>query len=104
MRVTVAGMGRVGLTTALALEHLGHAVSAVDPDVRRGEGLRRGQLPFHEQGLASLWRYTRIEMSPELRPEHLHSDVLLVAVGTPGLPDGRADLSAIESIGRRGGG
>ena len=101
MRVTVAGMGRVGLTTALALEHLGHAVSAVDPDVLRVEGLRKGRLPFHEQGLASLWRYTRIETSPELRPEHLNSDVLLVAVGTPGLPDGRADLSAIESIGRR---
>ncbi len=55
MRVTVVGMGRVGLTTAIALEHLGHEVAAIDREERLVDALRRGELPFHEPGLASLW-------------------------------------------------
>ncbi len=93
MRVTVVGMGRVGLTTAIALEHLGHEVAAIDRDERLVDGLRRGELPFHEPGLASLWRNTRIAPATRLSPEHLQSEVLLIAVGTPGLPDGQADAT-----------
>ncbi len=98
MRVTVVGMGRVGLTTAIALEYLGHEVAAVDRDKRLVATLRRGELPFHEPGLASLWRNTRIAPVTELSPQHLRADTLLVAVGTPGLPDGRADVSAVEGV------
>ena len=100
MRVTVVGMGRVGLTTAIALEHLGHAVAAIDRDERLVDGLRRGELPFHEPGLASLWSYSRIQTATQLSPEQLQSEVLLIAVGTPGLPDGPADVSAVEGVAR----
>ena len=100
MRVTVVGMGRVGLTTAIALEHLGHEVAAIDRDERLVDGLRRGELPFHEPGLASFWRNTRIAPVTEISPQHLHADILLIAVGTPGLPDGRADVSAVEGVAR----
>ena len=100
MRVTVVGMGRVGLTTAIALEHLGHKVAAIDREDRLVDGLRRGELPFHEPGLASLWSYSTIQTATRLSPEHLQSEVLLIAVGTPGLPDGQADTSAVEAVGR----
>ncbi len=100
MRVTVVGMGRVGLTTAIAMEHLGHEVTAVDRDERLVDGLRRGELPFHEPGLASLWSYSPIQTATRLSPEHLQSEVLLIAVGTPGLPDGQADTTAVEAAAR----
>ena len=103
MRVTVVGMGRVGLTTAIALEHLGHEVAAVDRDKRLVGTLRRGELPFHEPGLAPLWRNTRIAPVTELSPQHLRADILLIAVGTPGLPDGPADVSAVEGAARETG-
>jgi UDPglucose 6-dehydrogenase len=94
------GAGRVGLTTAIALEYLGHQVVIVDRNQRLIEGLRRGELPFYEPGLASLWSYSRIQTATQLSPEHLQSDVLLIAVGTPGLPDGQADTSAVEAVAR----
>ncbi len=100
MRVTVVGMGRVGLTTAIALEHLGHEVAAVDRDKRLVGTLRRGELTFHEPGLPPLWRNSRIAPVTELSPQHLRADILLIAVGTPGLPDGRADVSAVEGLAR----
>jgi len=98
MRVTVVGLGRVGLTTAIALEYLGHEVAAVDRDDRIITSLRRGELPFHEPGLAPLWQPSRIATANRLSPECLKVDVLLMAVGTPGLPDGRADVSAVEAV------
>ena len=100
MRVTVTGAGRVGLTTAIALEYLGHEVAAVDRDERLIDDLGRGILPFHEAGLASLWSYSRIQTATQLSPELLQTDILLIAVGTPGLPDGRADTSAVEAVAR----
>ncbi len=98
MRVTVVGLGRVGLTTGIALEYLGHEVAAVDRDDRIITSLRRGELPFHEPGLAPLWQPSRIATADKLSPEFLKVDVLLMAVGTPGLPDGRADVSAVEAV------
>ncbi len=100
MRVTVVGAGRVGLTTAIALEYLGHEVAAVDRDPRLIADLRGGNLPFHEPCLETLWQHTRIALSTRLSPELLNADVLLIAVGTPGLPDGRADTSAVEAVAR----
>ncbi|MBI1886462.1 MAG: UDP-glucose/GDP-mannose dehydrogenase family protein [Chloroflexi bacterium] len=98
MRVTVVGMGRVGLTTAVALEYLGHEVAAVDRDEGLIEGLRKGTLPFHETGLEPLWRSSRIELATSLEPAHLSADFILIAVGTPGLPEGGADVSAVEAV------
>lgn len=100
MRVTVAGLGRVGLTTALALEYLGHRIAAVEPNQRIVHGLCKGRLPFHESGLEALWRHSSIEAATALAPEHLEADVLLVCVGTPGLSNGRADVSAVENVAR----
>lgn len=100
MRVTVTGAGRVGLTTAVALEYLGHQVTAVDHDERLVDTVRRGELPFHEPGLAALLRSSRMQLDCRLSPEHLRDGVLLIAVGTPGLPDGHADTSAVEAVAR----
>jgi UDPglucose 6-dehydrogenase len=100
MRVTVVGLGRVGLTTAIALDYLGHEVAALDRDDRIVASLRRGELPFHEPGLAPLWQLSRIAIANRLSPDHLKADVLLIAVGTPGLRDGRADISAVEAVAR----
>jgi len=103
MRVTVVGLGRVGLTTAIALEYLGHEVAAVDRDDHIIASLRRGEIPFHEPGLAPLWRASRITVANRLSPECLKVDVLLMAVGTPGRPAGPADVSAVEAGARAGG-
>lgn len=100
MRVTVVGLGRVGLTTAIVLDYLGHRVAAVDRDDSLVSGLRRGQLRFDEPGLASLWCRSRIDTATGLSPQHLQAEVLLIAVDTPGLPDGRADVSAVEAVAR----
>lgn len=54
MRVTVIGLGYVGLVTAACLAEWGHEVVGVDADESRLDSLRAGRMPIHEPGLADL--------------------------------------------------
>src|SRR4029077_21025980 len=56
MRISVVGTGHVGLTTAACLAHLGHEVLGVDDDTEKISRTERGEVPFHEPGLAELVR------------------------------------------------
>lgn len=54
MRVTVIGMGYVGLVTAACLAEWGHDVIGVDGDHRRLDDLNVGRMPIYEPGLDEL--------------------------------------------------
>lgn len=98
MRVTIVGTGRVGLTTAIALDYLGHHVSCVDRDEGLLRSLRNGEFPFHEPALPELWHDADIDLSTHLSPASASADILFIAVSTPTLPDGHADTSAVRSV------
>ncbi|MFQ6019212.1 MAG: UDP-glucose dehydrogenase family protein [Dehalococcoidia bacterium] len=98
MRVAIIGAGRVGLTTAMALDYLGHRVTCVDIDDRVVEGLRNRRLPFPDPILEGLWGSTHIEVVSRLSPRSASSDLVMVTVPTPSLPDGHADISAVRAV------
>jgi UDPglucose 6-dehydrogenase len=54
VRVSVVGLGYVGLVTSACLAEWGHQVVGVDVDERRVNDLDSGRLPFHEPGLDGL--------------------------------------------------
>ena len=98
MRVTVVGAGRVGLTTALALSYLGHDVICVDNSRRVVESLRSGRFPFHDRALEELFSEGQLEVASRLSPEAASREVVMVAVPTPRLEDGHADVSAVRAV------
>lgn len=100
MQVTCVGAGRVGLTTALALDYLGHRIICVDNSRRVLERLRGGRLPFPDRPLGGLLPAARLEVASQLSTEAAASDVVIVAVPTPSLDDGHADVSAVEAVAR----
>lgn len=65
MRVTVVGLGYVGLVTAAGLAEWGHDVLGVEIDARRLSTLLAGRVPLHEPGLQA--RVTRHIESGALR-------------------------------------
>jgi UDPglucose 6-dehydrogenase/GDP-mannose 6-dehydrogenase len=87
MRVSIIGTGYVGLVTGVCLAEKGHSVSCVDVDRRRVDLVNHGEVPFHEPGLAGLLarnvRRERFRATVDLRTALLHSDLTMVAVGTP---------------------
>jgi len=104
MRVTVIGTGYVGTVTGACLSYLGHRVTCVDTDVLKIEKLRCGEMPIYEPGLAELLQLANarggVDFTTELAAPARESDVIFIAVGTPPLPTGEANLSYLEAAAR----
>lgn len=104
MRISVFGSGYVGLVTAAGLADMGHKILCVDIDDKRVASLCDGKVPFFEPGLSDLvarnMRGGRLAFATVLDDDHKTSDAYFVAVGTPPLPNGRADTSAVFAVGR----
>ncbi|MFZ1993268.1 MAG: UDP-glucose/GDP-mannose dehydrogenase family protein [Solirubrobacteraceae bacterium] len=98
--IAVIGTGYVGLVTAAGFAELGSDVWCVDVDADKIEGLKRGEIPIYEPGLAeSVARNSeRLHFSTELAPALEHARLLFVAVGTPPTYSGDADLSAVHAV------
>jgi UDPglucose 6-dehydrogenase len=97
----VVGAGYVGLVTAVCLADSGVDVRLLDVDTNRLDMLRSGRSPIHEPMLDEL-----LVAVLERGTLHLHDDVAgamrgadlaMLAVGTPPLSDGRADLSQVRA-------
>jgi UDPglucose 6-dehydrogenase len=100
MRVAVFGAGYVGLVTGACLAELGHDVVVRDIVAERIEALQRGEVPIHEEGLDELLARNaeRLTFTTEVDEAVEGADVVYVAVGTPPMYSGDADLSAVWTV------
>lgn len=96
LAVAVIGTGYVGLVTAACLAAVGHRVSCVDRDHDRIAALDRGEVPFHEEGLAALLAEGRVTATTDTAAAVAAAEVVLICVGTPDR-DGAIDLTALEA-------
>jgi UDPglucose 6-dehydrogenase len=104
MKIAVIGTGYVGLVTGAGFAQFGHDVTCVDIDPARIACLERGELPFHEPGLDDLVRRNRalgrlgFTTRTALAVPGAHA--VFIAVGTPSLPSGAADLTHVMTAAR----
>lgn len=102
MRLCVIGAGYVGLTTGVCLAYLGNHAICIDSDTEKIKLLRKGIIPIQEKGLKELMKEGiskgKLEFSEDLGRGVGRSDIIFIAVGTPALPDGNADLSAVKEV------
>ncbi len=102
MKICVIGSGYVGLVTGACLADFGMQVVGVDKDESKIEALNRFEIPIYEPGLESLVRKNmkqgRLSFTTELAPSIQEARAIFIAVGTPSLPDGAADLTFIEQV------
>ena len=101
MRITVVGVGYVGLVTGACLADLGHDVVCLDTDLNKMEKLRGGVLPIFEPGLLELVERNtaadRLRFETEYSGAIPSSELVFLAVGTPTSAQGKADLTSIVS-------
>lgn len=101
--IVIAGAGYVGLVTAAGFLLQGHEVWIAEQDDARRQLLAEGRCPITEHGLP--------EVVAEHSGHHLHvaarvdealrdsgAQLLFVAVGTPPLPSGEADLGHVQDV------
>ncbi|MDX6639194.1 MAG: UDPglucose 6-dehydrogenase [Solirubrobacteraceae bacterium] len=98
--IGVIGTGYVGLVTAAGFAELGSHVYCVDIDEAKIAGLRRGEIPIYEPGLADLVAANaeRLHFSTDIAEALENCRLLFVAVGTPPLYSGDADLSSVYAV------
>ena len=106
MKIAVVGAGYVGLVSGACLAEFGHQVSCVDVNEERIEGLRRGEIPIYEPGLADLVTKNvgegRLHFTTGLAEAMAGARAVFIAVGTPSTRrgDGYADLTYIYAAAR----
>ena len=102
MKVCVVGIGYVGLVTAGCLAEAGNNVVCVDNDGRKIDGLKKGVIPIYEPGLGEMVQHNeklkRLEFTTDLKYGVDNSLIIFLAVGTPPMADGSADISAILAV------
>ena len=102
--VAIIGTGYVGLVSGACLADFGNNVTCVDIDNNKIKLLQDGRIPIYEPGLADIVaRNTaakRLQFTDSLQKALQGCEVIFIAVDTPPLEDGSADLSRVENVAR----
>ena len=102
MKVTVFGIGYVGLVQGAVLAEVGHDVVCVDIDADKVQQLKQGHVPIYEPGLEILVKENyaagRLTFTTDAMSAVKHGEVQFIAVGTPPDEDGSADLTYVLSV------
>ncbi|MEH6935096.1 UDP-glucose dehydrogenase family protein [Bacillus sp. JJ783] len=100
MDICIIGSGYVGLTSAVVLADLGHHVSCVDKDQNKINALQKGEYPIYEPGLTELMHkhQKRLQFRSDVDQVIQQTPVILIAVGTPSMSNGKTDLTYIYSV------
>lgn len=102
MKITVFGIGYVGLVQAAVLADVGHHVCCVDVNKAKIEGLKKGVIPIFEPGLAPLvvsnTEAGRLSFTVDAEVGVGFGEVIFIAVGTPPDASGAADLQYVLNV------
>lgn len=101
-KISIIGVGYVGLCTAVGLASKGYSVIASDIDAEKIGKINKGIPPFFEPGLQeklteSIQKGNLKGLVNDTDKAIQETDFTYVAVGTPSKPDGSIDLKYIES-------
>ncbi|AKC32058.1 UDP-glucose dehydrogenase family protein [Candidatus Pantoea carbekii] len=102
MKLTVFGIGYVGLVHAAILAEVGHHVLCIDIDEKKIKNLNAGIIPIFEPGLKPLvlsnYQAGRLKFTTNAHQGVEHSIINFITVGTPTHQNGYADLSHVTSV------
>jgi UDPglucose 6-dehydrogenase len=102
MRISVIGVGYVGLVSGVCFAEVGNNVLCMDVDQEKVERLRRGEIPIYEPHLEELVKNNikegRLEFTDSIEQAVQHGLIIFVCVNTPQDHDGSADLQYVLKV------
>jgi len=102
MKISVLGLGYVGAVSAGCLARDGHEVIGVDPERVKVDLINSGRSPIIEKDIGGIIAEQsaagRLSASTDLESAVRHTDLALVCVGTPSLPNGGLDLRYVRRV------
>ncbi len=104
MNISIVGSGYVGLVTGACLSELGNKVICVDNNEKKIADLKKFHIPIYEPGLEELIvnnvKSKRLSFTSSIKDAVKSCNLIFIAVGTPPLHNGEADLTGIENVAR----
>ncbi len=102
MKISVLGLGYVGAVSAGCLARDGHEVVGVDPERVKVDLINAGRSPIIEKDIGGMIAEQaaggRLSATTDLETAVRHTDLALVCVGTPSLPNGGLDLRYVRRV------
>lgn len=99
MKLAVIGTGYVGLVTGACLAETGHGVTCADIDAQKIKQLQNGVIPIYEPGLEEIFtrnmKKKRLHFTNDVDEAVRGALMVMIAVGTPPLPNESADMTAV---------
>jgi GDP-mannose 6-dehydrogenase len=101
-KISVFGLGYVGVVSACCLAKEGHIVFGVDPNKTKVDLVNNGNPPIIEQGIAELVQdavvHGRLKATTDPKQAILESELSLICVGTPSQLNGSLDLKYVRHV------
>ena len=101
-RISVIGLGYIGLPTSIVLANTGHKVIGVDNNLNVINKCKNGELHIVEPGLEIFFQEALDSKNLEFSTKITESDIYIICVPTPFLisaeGDRKPDLSYIENV------
>jgi GDP-mannose 6-dehydrogenase len=101
-RISVFGIGYVGVVSAACLAQDGHTVIAVDVDPNKVKAINSGLSPIVEEGIGPLVSMSvasgRLRATTDAAQAVAHTDISIVCVGTPSAPSGAVGLNYVVGV------
>jgi GDP-mannose 6-dehydrogenase len=102
MRISVFGIGYVGVVSCGCLSELGHEVVGVDISLDKIAMLAAGRSPIVEEAIDTLIagavQQGRLTATADVAAAVAGTEVSFISVGTPSAADGSVALGAVESV------
>ena len=100
MKVSMVGVGYVGLASGTCFAEIGHQVTCIDIDRQKIENLKNGLLPIYEPGLSELLERNikggRLKFTSSYESIK-EAQFVFLAVGTPSQKAGETNLEYLEN-------
>lgn len=105
MKISVFGLGYVGLISATCLAKEGHEVIGVEINPQKVRMINSGLSPVREKDIDQILREVikkkRLRVITKAREAVMNSDLSFICVGTPSKDNGEIDLSHIKYVCRQ---
>ncbi|MCX8023015.1 MAG: UDP-glucose/GDP-mannose dehydrogenase family protein [Syntrophorhabdaceae bacterium] len=102
MRISVIGVGYVGLVTGACFAETGNDVICMDIDRDKIEKLKKGVIPIYEPHLEEIVKNNikegRLSFTTEIKKAVDHGLIIFICVNTPQDEDGSADLKYVMEV------